>query len=275
MKYLFENVFYKKSEGDFPDEFMNISYWLILSTTNVLKWLFASYLFVDTNDYVLLILLFISPMIKFMAIGVGNIRKFRKVTRNWILIGLMILIVWFESFYELPCHVFFPKNYIYLHTNYYKIYDLAKYRLVEIITQLLDNALVLVFLYFSFKAGNLGIVSILALSFCLVTIVYFILAEFFYLFLAKHKPKNEVDDYGRTTRRHKIKAKLDEMKVKNKMNFTTFGVSRKCEKENKYYDGLDDDLNYNRVEVLDKKCEELDYKVKYTETERSSDVLTK
>lgn len=79
MKLFFDNVFIKKDDWNF-NGFINALYWIFHLTKNVLKWVFAAYLYLAGN-YMLLILLIINPLIRFALIGVGNIHNFRKKFR--------------------------------------------------------------------------------------------------------------------------------------------------------------------------------------------------
>jgi hypothetical protein len=211
MNYIFDNIFFNKETYNY-DEFTNASYWIILMTKNILKWIFAVQLFEDKN-YSLFFLLFIIPVFKFLAIGLGNIFKFKKSFRINLVITIMVVISIFECFIELPSHYFFPTNHIYLHTNYYKIYDLGKYRQLEVFTELLENVIIFIYLFFAFsntaedsKVG-VGIVTILTLSFCLAIFVYYLLAEFYFTFLYK-ETKEVYDEFGRKMKINNVNTKI-------------------------------------------------------------------
>jgi hypothetical protein len=131
--------------------------------------------------------------------------------------GIILLI---ESFLELPMHFLFSKNQVYLHTNYFKIYDIQKYRQVEVLTNLFENSMVMIFLYFNFTKGEetITVVHILTLVFTLVMLIYFILAEFYFTFFIIEEQSGEVDDYGRTF-------KVKEEYVKRRNQFTNLEIN--------------------------------------------------
>lgn len=188
MSYLFKNVFYHK-DTESPDEFINGAYWLLLVTKNICKWLFAGYL-LSNGSYSLFILLFICPIAKFVLISLGNLYKFKKNFRGSLIIAMgLILLV--ESFFELPIHIAFPFNRIYLHTNYYKIYDLMKYRHVEILTEISESVLVLIFVIITMIDDIFGLISILSLSFTTPLLVYFLWAGLYFLFCTKKTSINQ------------------------------------------------------------------------------------
>jgi hypothetical protein len=180
---MFENVFFRreKKQGIFvPDEIVNISYWLVLIVKNVFKWMYAVSLLSDKN-FALVVILLICPMLKFILIGLGNIYKFRQNFRRPVFVVFIVIIILLESFFEMPIHILFPKNHLYLNTNYYKIYDLMKYRQVEIFTEILENFIIFLFiLFFSFFKGKVTTTTIVCFSFCIAMLVYFVIAEFYF-----------------------------------------------------------------------------------------------
>ena len=83
----------------------------------------------------------------------------------------------------MPLHLMFPINIVYQHTNYYKIYDLAKYRDVEIYIEIYENSILLGFLFYSIIFEYFSIKNIVTITFVLSSELYFILALFYYLFI--------------------------------------------------------------------------------------------
>jgi hypothetical protein len=226
MNYLFINVFYKKSEGKSSDEFMNSAYWILLITKNILKWYYASILMLGlSKNYGLFIILFISPILKLLSISLGNIYKFSKLFKNRIVILFMSLFLLVENFIELPVHFLFPQNHVYLHTNYFKIYDIQKYRQIEIITELFENTMIIIFLYLSLTkfVDDITVIHILSLIFSIVMLIYFILAQFYYMLFHYDEVPKEVDEYGRSIktreeRMHEIKVYTDKKNQMDKKN---------------------------------------------------------
>jgi hypothetical protein len=250
MNYLFINVFYKKSEGKCADDFMNSAYWLLLITKNILKWYYAVILMLGTTkNYGLFVILFISPMLKLLSISLGNIYKFSKLFKNKIVILIMSLFLLIESFVELPVHFLFPQNHIYLHSNYFKIYDIQKYRQVEILTELFENSMIIIFLYYSFTKldDELSVIHILTLVFSIVMLFYFILAQFYFMLLHNDEIAKEVDEYGRSIktreeRMHKIKVYTDKKNQMDKKNTI------------EYFENLNKEKKVEMKELLTNSC---------------------
>lgn len=90
MKYFYDNVFIKKDNWDY-DDFINGLYWLLLISKNIFKWIYAATLFSEDN-YMLLILLSLNPLLRFVLIGVGNIHNFRKKFRNNAIVAIIFFI---------------------------------------------------------------------------------------------------------------------------------------------------------------------------------------
>lgn len=94
-----------------------------------------------------------------------------------------------ECFFELPIHLILPVNIVYLHTNYYKIYDSAQHRQTQIFFELYENAILLGFLFTSTFFGNENLsAAVIALNIATFTIVlaiqtYFAAAQFYFLFV--------------------------------------------------------------------------------------------
>jgi hypothetical protein len=184
----------------------------------------------------------------------------------------MSLIVIIESFFEIPCHILFPKNIIYLHTNYFKIYDIVKYRQVQLLYQIVENIFILISLFETFKSGNAGIISILMLSFSIVMFVYYLSAEIFYIFITEAEESGPTDDYGR-----RLKKKVNVEKNNLKINSFKFELKRDRYLKNIKDDQLnsDSESENNNVRILQSKKEIINdqVNVKYVHTVKSSDGL--
>ncbi len=87
MHALFTNVFFNKDK-DF-DDCINISFWIILITKNVLKWLFAFYV-VENHQAILFVILLLTPSLKLILIGVKSIIHFRAKFRACVFLTFMI-----------------------------------------------------------------------------------------------------------------------------------------------------------------------------------------
>lgn len=120
MNFIYKNVFIGKDEK-FNYSF-NILYWFFKIFKEIFKWIYSVSLFSENKT--LFALCFIAPIFKFIFISIQNIIAFKTNFRGntpFIIISVFILII--ESFFELPIHLMCPVNKIYLHTNYYRIYD--------------------------------------------------------------------------------------------------------------------------------------------------------
>jgi hypothetical protein len=89
MKAVYDNVFYKKKFHPVLDEVTNITYWIILMTLNICKWLTAIILL---PTYPFKYILSIWALSRFCLIGIPNIITFRKKFRNIVIIMFMSLI---------------------------------------------------------------------------------------------------------------------------------------------------------------------------------------
>lgn len=214
MKYLFENVFYKKSENKKADELVNISYWVLLTIKNIMKWILLSALFKEGNTIIFILLVF--PLLKVFRIGIGNIYKFKQYFRVRSFIVIMGLINLLESYFELPSHFLFPVNRIYLHTIYFKIYDMKKYIKVELLLEVVENIIIIGLIVIDILNGFISLTHILSFVFSFIILIYYIGATFYFLFLYNYDEKNNsevVDEYGRIS-----KSKLNFFNAKTELN---------------------------------------------------------
>ncbi len=87
MHALFTNVFFNK-DNEF-DDCINICFWIILITKNVLKWLFA-FCVVENHQAILFLILLLTPLLKLIIIGVKSIIHFRAKFRACVFLTFMI-----------------------------------------------------------------------------------------------------------------------------------------------------------------------------------------
>jgi hypothetical protein len=216
MNYLFENIYFKNSQGRLYDELINGSYWVILLTKNILKILFAA----EYQLTSLLLIMIVSPLLRFFAIGLGNIYKFKKYNKVKILIFIMSTIVLIESFFELPLHYVLTKNVIYLHTNNFKIYDSEKYRNLQIGTEFLENIIILLFFAMSIfvEKKDITIIAILTFVFAFIWFIYNIIAIVYFSLFKTPEEAFEIDEYGRETKKSMMKRAERDQKNRQETN---------------------------------------------------------
>lgn len=163
---------------------LNIAYWTVKLLKDIFKWIYAISLF--NKDKILFILLFIPPLFKYILISLGSLDRFKKnFYRRFIVIFLIGFLLLIESFIELPIHVIFPINKIYMHTNYYRIYDLRERILINSIIELIEGIAILGYLIYYFGNGKFhysAVITIILVVFCLLFFVYTL---FFYCLVDK------------------------------------------------------------------------------------------
>jgi len=241
---------------------------------NVLKWLYVSYLISNKNEYLLLVVLLIFPLVKFIVIGIGNIIKFRRISKNIAIIFIFSTIILIESCFEIPSHCIFPENHIYLHTNYFKIYDLCKFKQIEIASEIFENFIILISLFFCFTSGNIGIIPILTLTFSFMAIAYYLTAEVYFMFYIEQAVEVNVlrDEYGRKIKRL-INEDTREINKKNKKTINEWiGFERK-DKINEEAEN-ENDID-NRVGEVNELRDEYGRTIKRLNTEDNRDTNNK
>jgi len=199
MHALFSNIFFNKDKQF--DDCVNICYWIVLITKNVLKWLFVFYV-VESYKALLIAILLFSPVVKFVLIGLKNLKHFREKFRRSVFIVFMLIEVLIECFFELPVHFFFPRNIIYYHSIYFKIYDKTSYRGFECLSEMIENAIVIYYLiqFFMNNTKGLSIISILLIVFSCICLLFFCFAKFYFFFIDPPQTENNEgkDFYGLT-----------------------------------------------------------------------------
>jgi len=164
---------------------------------NVLKWYFTW----TINDYykpILIILLFFVPIVKFIFIGRENLVRFSEKFKNNFMFSIMLLIIAFECFFEMPCHFFFPRNIIYLHTNYHRIYDLPTFRKLECRIEIIENLILEIFVVQKVFSTDFSVTPLLLFILCNIFLVYFLVANLYFFFFNIEEQENgsEKDFYG-------------------------------------------------------------------------------
>jgi hypothetical protein len=210
MNTLFDNVFYKKKDHHVLDEIINVSYWVILLTKNVLKWVLAASLL---SQYDLIYILPILPVLKFFTIGVMNLMTFRKRFRGCALAVVLTIIILIESIFELPMNYMCPIDRVYMHTNYYHIYDTGRRKYFQIICELCENLTILVFIFIAIGDGVFGLIGILALSFTLTIFVYYVMALFYFLVLFKGLNNRKEEEKKMVQNRMYVRASVNQEMV--------------------------------------------------------------
>jgi hypothetical protein len=181
MQFLLKNVFFKKN-FEF-DDCINILYWILLMSKNVFKW-YITWTVINNFKGMLITLLFIVPVIKFLIIGRVNLLFFRGKVKNDGAFFVMLLIIVFECFFELPSHFLFPRNIIYLHTIYHKIYDEAKYRKLESRIEIIENIILDVYLIHNLFISNepFNFLALTLFILCNIFLVFFTYAYTYFFF---------------------------------------------------------------------------------------------
>jgi hypothetical protein len=226
MNALFDNVFYKKKNHKVVDEFINICYWMILLTKNILKWLLAAY---TLTSYSLIYILPILPILKFFSIGIMNIIAFRKHFRGYCLLTILTILIICESLYEIPMNYFCPENRVYMHTNYYHIYDTGRRKYFQIGCELAENLVVLIFIFISIANGDFKLFGILALSFSLAMFVYYLAALVYFLAIFKGISFAKEEERKMYHNREYIKASVNQEMVSSMKDYPHIVKSYKDE----------------------------------------------
>ena len=193
---------------------INITYWILKLSKDIFKWIYAISLF--NENKILFALLFLPPVLKYIFISIFALRRFKINFRgNNPLIILIIIILLIESFYELPIHFIFPVNKIYLHTNYYRIYDMKKDMMTNIVIECVECSVLFVYLIYYFAFGKFHYSAVVLIIILCFNLFFFFEAFIYYKYLIVskelQKAKNERRD---TTSSQKQFEELKEQEVK-------------------------------------------------------------
>ena len=212
---LFKSVFKRKEAIiSYP---LNILYWLIKPFKDIFKWIYAISLF--KKNKALFFLLFLSPFFKFIFISLGSLYRFKKNFYSLLYLMLFILILLLiECFCELPIHIIFPLNKIYIHTNYYRIYDLRERASFNINIEIIENFILLLYSIIYFTAGKFHYSAVIILIFSFLNICFFIYAKLFYcLFntvVKKENNNNEILTLENSKEFNKLEDKENKVNIK-------------------------------------------------------------
>lgn len=155
---------------------INVTFWVIKLGKDIFTWIYAISLF--SENKILFALLFFPPFFKYLFISLGSLRRFKKNFRSNPLILLIILLLIVESFYELPIHIIFPLNKIYLHSNYYRNYDKRETTSINNLIEITEDFILLIYLVYFFSFGKFhysAVVLIILDVFCLITFILFVI----------------------------------------------------------------------------------------------------
>lgn len=149
-----------------------------------------------------------------------------------------------ECFFELPCHFFFPRNIIYFHTIYFRIYDKASFRNLELYSEIIENFILDIYLLDLFLYGKSGfsIIAMLLIIFCNLCLIYFCSAKGYFFFF---DPPQEVDNknkdfYGLTVNEDKpIPFEIVNVNDRNRIKKNASAMKKENERDN---DSANNDL---------------------------------
>ena len=190
---LFNSIFIEKEK--IINYYLNIFYWFIKTFKDIFKWIYAISLL--KKNKTLFILLFLPPFFKFIFISLTSLNRFkRNFHRLLYLMSFMVILLLIESFCELPIHIIFPLNKIYVHTNYYRIYDLRECISFNINIEIIENFILLLYSINYFTAGKFHYSAVIILILSFFSFCFFVYAKVFYCLLKttirKEKSNNEV-----------------------------------------------------------------------------------
>ena len=193
---------------------INITYWILKLSKDIFKWIYAISLF--NENKILFALLFLPPVLKYIFISIFALRRFKINFRgNNPLIILIIIILLIESFYELPIHFIFPVNKIYLHTNYYRIYDMKKDMMTNIVIECVECSVLFVYLIYYFAFGKFHYSAVVLIIILCFNLLFFFEAFIYYKYLIVSKePQKEKNQRRDTTSSQKQFEELKEQEVK-------------------------------------------------------------
>jgi hypothetical protein len=124
-----------------------------------------------------------------------------------------------ESVYELPMNYFCPQGRIYMHTNYYHIYDTGRKKYFQIICELFENLVVLIFIFVSIANGDFSLYGILALTFSLTVFVYYVLALLYFLLLFRGASPAREQERKMYENKMYVKASVNQEMVSSMKNY--------------------------------------------------------
>ena len=135
--FLYRNVFIG-IETKYYDSAVNAFFWIFLIIKVTFEWIFSIHEY--KKNKLLFVILILTVFMKFILISLGSLERFKKrFYKNYPLITFIIILLLIECFIELPIYCLFPVNKIYLHTNYYRIYDVKERIDTYLAIEILEN----------------------------------------------------------------------------------------------------------------------------------------
>lgn len=203
LHYTVFNIYVGKEQMNI-DFVVNLTFWTLKISKDVFRWILSITYFSETKFF--FFFLFIPSVLKFVLISIYGLRKFYKHFNGIIpLVIIMTLFLLVESFAELPMHLFFPENKIYLHTNYYYVYDNKKKMFTNCIIEILECAFIMAYLINFFVVGNLHYSAFVLIILDCLCLIIFVIS----LIITIIEKKKKVDED------HKEIVEEEEMKDKN------------------------------------------------------------
>ena len=196
--FLYKSIFIGLETEDY-DSATNAFFWIFLTIKIAFQWIFAIHEF-KTNK-LLFILLFIPPFAKFILISLGSLERFKKLFyKNYPLIIFIIILLIIECFYELPIHCLFPVNRIYMHTNYYRIFDLKERIDTYLGIEIIESFALFIYIINSFIKGKVHYSSVILFIFLFIFLSFFIYAESYYRCVDIYYIESKIDEKQRQKR---------------------------------------------------------------------------
>ena len=196
--FLYKSIFIGLETEDY-DSATNAFFWIFLTIKIAFQWIFAIHEF-KTNK-LLFILLFIPPFAKFILISLGSLERFKKLFyKNYPLIIFIIILLIIECFYELPIHCLFPVNRIYIHTNYYRIFDLKERIDTYLGIEIIESFALFIYIINSFIKGKVHYSSVILFIFLFIFLSFFIYAESYYRCVDIYYIESKIDEKQRQKR---------------------------------------------------------------------------
>ena len=200
--FLYKSIFIGL-ETEHYDSATNAFFWIFLTIKIVFQWIFAIKEY-KTNK-LLFILLFIPPFAKFILISLGALERFKKLFyKNYVLIIFITILLIIECFYELPIHCLFPVNRIYMHTNYYRIFDLKERIDTYLGIEIIESFGLFLYIINCFINGKVNYSSVILFIFLIIFLTFYIYAEAYYRCVDILYIQSKIDEKQRQKRQNPI-----------------------------------------------------------------------
>ena len=196
--FLYQSIFIGL-ETEHYDSATNAFFWIFLTIKIAFQWIFAIKEY-KTNK-LLFILLFIPPFAKFILISLGALERFKKLFyKNYPLIIFITILLIIECFYELPIHCLFPVNRIYMHTNYYRIFDLKERIDTYLGIEIIESFGLFLYIINCFINGKVNYSSVILFIFLFIFLSFYIYAESYYRCVDIYYIESKIDEKQRQKR---------------------------------------------------------------------------